>query len=101
MEEDAKPPIRRFGIAREARKSGEPLNVTENTTVWEIYNHKATKADREMIKDWNDSLNTLIIFVSCNKPLPVSVAINTYVYFTGCVVLGSVDAVHYREHEAS
>jgi hypothetical protein len=67
MDEDTKPPTRRFGIAREARKPGEPLNVTENTTVWEIYNHKAAEVDREMIKDWNDSLNTLLIFVSRNN----------------------------------
>jgi hypothetical protein len=67
MDEDTTPPIRRFGIAREARKPGEPMNVTGNTTVWEVYNHKAAEVDREMIKDWNDSLNTLLIFVSPNN----------------------------------
>ncbi|PVF90868.1 hypothetical protein CPB86DRAFT_720345, partial [Serendipita vermifera] len=31
---------------------------------WEIYNHKASEIDRELIKDWNDSLNTLLIFAA-------------------------------------
>jgi hypothetical protein len=53
-----------LGLAREMKRSGDPLVVTEETTAWEIYNHKAAEIDREMIKDWNDSLNTLLIFVS-------------------------------------
>jgi hypothetical protein len=74
MEGETKPPLRGFGLARDARKPGEPLNMTENTTVWEIYNHEAGKVDREMIKDWNGSLNTLLIFVSrhSNSVIPVA-----------------------------
>jgi hypothetical protein len=67
MEKDTKASVRCFGLAKDTRKPGEPLKMTENTTVWEIYNHKAAEVDREMIKDWNDSLNTLLIFVGRNN----------------------------------
>ncbi|PVG03070.1 hypothetical protein CPB86DRAFT_493291 [Serendipita vermifera] len=53
-----------FGLGREGKRPGDPLVVTENTTAWEIYNHKAAEVDRELIKDWNDSLNTLLIFTA-------------------------------------
>ncbi|PVG03065.1 hypothetical protein CPB86DRAFT_869978 [Serendipita vermifera] len=53
-----------FGLGREPRRPGDPLVVTGETTAWEIYNHKASELDREMIKDWNDSLNTLLIFTA-------------------------------------
>lgn len=33
-------------------------------TAWEAYNHRANIYDKELIKDWNESLNTLLIFVS-------------------------------------
>jgi hypothetical protein len=33
------------------------------TTAWEVYNDRAFETDKERIKDWNDSLNTLLIFV--------------------------------------
>jgi hypothetical protein len=57
-------PERLFGKPREARQPGTPLQVTRDTSIWEIYNHEAEIVDRERIKDWNDSLNTLLIFVS-------------------------------------
>ncbi|PVF92402.1 hypothetical protein CPB86DRAFT_877904 [Serendipita vermifera] len=53
-----------FGLGRELKRSGDPLVVTDKTTAWEVYNHKASEVDREMIKDWNDSLNTLLIFTA-------------------------------------
>jgi hypothetical protein len=59
-----KSPTNLFGLGRNPNRSGDPHVVTKDTTAWEIYNHKASEIDREMIKDWNDSLNTLLIFVS-------------------------------------
>ncbi|PVF97761.1 hypothetical protein CPB86DRAFT_759745 [Serendipita vermifera] len=53
-----------FGLGREPKRPGDPLVVTSETTAWEIYNHKVAEVDREMIKDWNDSLNTLLIFTA-------------------------------------
>lgn len=32
--------------------------------IWQYYINEAEKVDREMIKDWHGSLNTLLIFVS-------------------------------------
>ena len=32
-------------------------------TVWEVYNERADIADKELLRDWNESLNTLLIFV--------------------------------------
>jgi hypothetical protein len=59
-----KSPANLFGLRRTPAKLGDPLVVNKDTTAWEIYNHKASEIDRETIKDWNDSLNTLLIFVS-------------------------------------
>jgi hypothetical protein len=56
-------PASLFAISRETRGPGDPFIVTEETTAWEIYNRKAAEIDRERVKDWNDSLNTLLIFV--------------------------------------
>ncbi|CCA71756.1 hypothetical protein PIIN_05691 [Serendipita indica DSM 11827] len=33
-------------------------------TAWEIYNERANIVDRELIRDWNESLNTLLIFAA-------------------------------------
>ncbi|PVG03066.1 hypothetical protein CPB86DRAFT_869979 [Serendipita vermifera] len=61
---NAKYSAKPFGLGRESKRPGEPLDVTSETTVWEIYNHKASEVDREMIKDWSDNLNTLLIFTA-------------------------------------
>ncbi|PVF91190.1 hypothetical protein CPB86DRAFT_820683 [Serendipita vermifera] len=53
-----------FGLGGEPKRPEDPFVVTDETTVWEIYNYKASEVDREMIKDWNDSLNTLLIFTA-------------------------------------
>lgn len=59
-----RPPATFFGLARDQRQPGTPLAVNADTTAWEIYNDRAFAIDKELIKDWNDSLNTLLIFVS-------------------------------------
>ncbi|PVG04002.1 hypothetical protein CPB86DRAFT_810513 [Serendipita vermifera] len=55
---------RLFGLAKEPKRLRDPLVLTEETTAWDIYNHRAAEVDREQIKDWNDSLNTLLIFAA-------------------------------------
>jgi hypothetical protein len=57
-------PARLFGKPREARQPGTPLQVPQDTSIWEIYYHEAELVDRERVKDWDDSLNILLIFVS-------------------------------------
>jgi hypothetical protein len=59
-----KAPSKLFGLVKESASPDDPLTIDEDTTAWEIYNHKASEVDRELIKDWNDNLNTLLIFVS-------------------------------------
>jgi len=56
--------INRLGLATDPRQANAPLVVNNETTAWEIYNDRALTIDREIIKDWNDSLNILLIFVS-------------------------------------
>jgi hypothetical protein len=65
MEMNTKVPTKLFGlIGRKIKRAGkDPLVVTEETTAWEIYNDRADEIDRELVKDWNDSLHTLLIFV--------------------------------------
>jgi hypothetical protein len=45
-------------------KSRESLKVTSDTTAWDIYNYHAGRAESEVVKDWKDTLNTLLVFVS-------------------------------------
>jgi hypothetical protein len=40
------------------------LIVTPDTTAWDIYNYHAGRVESEVVKDWNDTLNTLLVFVS-------------------------------------
>ncbi|PVF97159.1 hypothetical protein CPB86DRAFT_760725 [Serendipita vermifera] len=54
-----------FGYNRRERKSHKhSLVTTEETTAWEIYNFRASQIDRDLIRDWNESLNTLLIFAA-------------------------------------
>ncbi|PVG03047.1 hypothetical protein CPB86DRAFT_750146 [Serendipita vermifera] len=63
IDEGSRLPASLFGIGRDNRRQGN-LVITEETTAWEIYNSKAAQIDRERVKDWNDSLNTLLIFAA-------------------------------------
>jgi hypothetical protein len=33
-------------------------------TVWDVYNNEARKVDTELVNDWKESLNSLLLFVS-------------------------------------
>lgn len=49
------------------RTAADPNLEADNkapATAWEIYNNRAFTHDKELIKDWNDTLNTLLVFVS-------------------------------------
>lgn len=60
---------RKFGIRTQTSSNQPPhdeINTdskARETTAWEVYNKRALIVDRELIKDWNDTLNTLLIFV--------------------------------------
>lgn len=38
-------------------------HMKENT-IWDVYNNEARIVDRELVKDWESSLNSLLLFVS-------------------------------------
>ncbi|PVF97755.1 hypothetical protein CPB86DRAFT_706511, partial [Serendipita vermifera] len=64
MASKRKPHIGFSGCSRDAKQSRESTTTFESKTSWEIYNHKANEIDRELIKDWNESLNLLLIFTA-------------------------------------
>jgi hypothetical protein len=53
-----------LGPKGERRRFESTSLATEETTVWDIYNRRATEMDRELVRDWNENLNTLLIFVN-------------------------------------
>jgi Family of unknown function (DUF6535) len=38
--------------------------MTKEYTAWDVYNNEARKVDTELVNDWRDSLNSLLLFVS-------------------------------------
>lgn len=36
----------------------------KESTIWDVYNNEARIVDRELVKDWESSLNSLLLFVS-------------------------------------
>jgi hypothetical protein len=99
MEMNTKVPTKLFGlIGRKIKRAGkDPLVVTEETTAWEIYNDRADEIDRELVKDWNDSLHTLLIFV--RKTTFYSTLASNMVYL-GDLVVGHSDSVRCRKYQA-
>lgn len=73
--------------------SKEIEKASTEDTAWEIYNRKAALYDRELVKDWNDSLNTLLIFVS-SFPVNESTDSTFYLILTKFFYL----KIDYRRH---
>jgi len=46
------------------RRRNDPALMAQETSIWDVYNNLADVRDEELIKDWQDSLNFLLIFVS-------------------------------------
>jgi hypothetical protein len=38
--------------------------LNKEHTAWDVYNKEAKKVDIELVKDWKESLNSLLLFVS-------------------------------------
>jgi hypothetical protein len=58
-----------FGVPSKGSNNPQEIPSSANpstapTTAWEVYNKRAIIIDRELIKDWNASLSTLLVFVS-------------------------------------
>ena len=53
------------GVAGE----GGPLpGMTKEYSAWDVYNNEARKVDTELVNDWRDSLNSLLLFVGILLP---------------------------------
>lgn len=39
------------------------IGMVRENTVWDVYNNEARKVDNELVKDWQSSLNFLLVFV--------------------------------------
>lgn len=42
----------------------------DEPTIWELCNQKAAPIDRDIIKDWTDTLTFLLVFVSNFRKVP-------------------------------
>jgi hypothetical protein len=40
------------------------IALSKEHTAWDVYNKEAKKVDIELVKDWKESLNSLLLFVS-------------------------------------
>jgi Family of unknown function (DUF6535) len=44
-------------------KEEDLIQMDKENSVWDVYNNEARKVDNELVKDWRDSLNSLLLFV--------------------------------------
>ena len=47
-----------------AGEGGRLPGMTKEYSAWDVYNNEARKVDTELVNDWRDSLNSLLLFVS-------------------------------------
>jgi Family of unknown function (DUF6535) len=47
-----------------AGEGGRLPGMTREYSGWDVYNNEAKKVDTELVNDWRDSLNSLLLFVS-------------------------------------
>lgn len=67
----------RLHLPLKSNKGGDRPELATGTapeTAWEIYNKKAARIDKEMVKDWNDSLTVLLVFVSLERSTSTTMA---------------------------
>jgi hypothetical protein len=47
-----------------SHKGGVLPGMTKEYSGWDVYNNEAKKTDTELVNDWRESLNSLLLFVS-------------------------------------
>lgn len=52
------------------RRRPDPKQLESESSFYDVYNNLAEAYDVEMIKDWNESLNFLLVFVSIHHLFP-------------------------------
>jgi hypothetical protein len=50
-------------------EGGRLPGMTKEYSAWDVYNNEARKVDTELVNDWRDSLNSLLLFVSIRSRL--------------------------------
>jgi Family of unknown function (DUF6535) len=53
----------KFNIGMTTEGEGPP-EIPKEYSGWDVYNNEAKKVDTELVNDWRDSLNSLLLFVS-------------------------------------
>jgi hypothetical protein len=53
-----------FNLSMAAEGESIPGVVPKEYSGWDVYNNEAKKVDTELVNDWRDSLNSLLLFVS-------------------------------------
>jgi hypothetical protein len=48
-------------------EGGRLPGMTKEYSAWDVYNNEARKVDTELVNDWRDSLNSLLLFVSISS----------------------------------
>jgi Family of unknown function (DUF6535) len=51
-------------------EGGRLPGMTREYSAWDVYNNEARKVDTELVNDWRDSLNSLLLFVRIRVPEP-------------------------------
>ena len=69
--------------------------IVKENTVWDVYNNEARKVDIELVKDWRESLNFLLVFVSTI----IFDFLSSLRTFTGGHFCCGLDSIHHREQE--
>ena len=64
-------------------------------SAWEIYNERAEIVDGELVRDWNESLNSLLIFVRRRSMSQELILKRT----PGCSVLWHSCGIYQWEHD--
>jgi hypothetical protein len=54
-----------------AAEGGRLPGMTKEYSAWDVYNNEARKVDTELVNDWRDSLNSLLLFV-CIVPVDLN-----------------------------
>jgi hypothetical protein len=70
---DGKKARTRFPTRRRGKQDNAPYAMDEGDRIpglskeysgWDVYNNEATNVDRELVTDWENTLNSLLVFVS-------------------------------------
>ncbi|KIM23496.1 hypothetical protein M408DRAFT_77504, partial [Serendipita vermifera MAFF 305830] len=56
-------PVHVFAVDKQVLESA-AVGLTQEASVWDVYNNEARKVDDELVKDWRDNLGSLLLFAA-------------------------------------